>query len=143
MTTNIIQQKDYNTGIKNYQLFLPMDYEVIIPENDSVRLLSLIMEELDYTELYEAYSREGRNPVTEPKILAKVMVYAYMEFKYSTRKIESACRRDINFMWLLNGEAVPDHSTISRFRKDRLGLCIEGLFYQFIKKLFCVWQWQA
>jgi transposase len=93
------------------------------------------MEGLDYTELYKAYSREGRNPVTEPKILAKVMVYAYMEFTYSTRKIESACRRDINFMWLLNGEPIPDHSTISRFRKDRLGAAIEGLFYQFVQKL--------
>ena len=93
------------------------------------------MEELDYTELYKAYSREGRNPATEPKILAKVMVYAYMEFTYSTRKIESACRRDINFMWLLNGEPIPDHSTISRFRKNRLGMAIEGLFYQFVQKL--------
>jgi transposase len=93
------------------------------------------MEDMDYTELYEAYSLEGRNPVTEPKILAKVMIYAYMEFTYSTRKIESACRRDINFMWLLNGEPVPDHSTVSRFRKDRLGAAIEGLFYQFVQKL--------
>jgi transposase len=38
-------------------------------------------------------------------------------------------------MWLLNGEAVPDHSTISRFRKDRLGVAMEGLFYQFVQKL--------
>ena len=133
--TDILQQKNYSTAAKSYQLYLPFNYEVIIPEDDSVRLLSQIMEELDYTELYKAYSHEGRNPVTEPKILAKVMVYAYMEFTYSTRKIESACRRDINFMWLLNGEPVPDHSTISRFRKDRLGFAIEGLFYQFVRKL--------
>ena len=112
-----------------------MNYEVIIPENDSVRLLSLIMEEMDYTELNEAYSREGRKPTLEPKVFAKVMIYAYMEFTYSTRKIEGACRRDINFMWLLGGEPVPDHSTISRFRKERLGSAIEGLFYQFIRKL--------
>jgi transposase len=58
-----------------------------------------------------------------------------MEFIYSTRKIELACRRDINFMWLLSGEPIPDHSTISRFRKDRLGKVIEGLFYQFVRKL--------
>ena len=135
MKTNILQHKNYNTVARGYQLFLPLNYEVIIPENDSVRLLSLIMEELDYTELYKAYSREGRKPALEPKIFAKVMVYAYMEFTYSTRKIESACRRDINFMWLLGGESAPDHSTISRFRKHRLGAAIEGLFYQFIRKL--------
>ena len=135
MQTNILQQKNYSMGTRSLQLFLPMNYEVIIPENDSVRLLSLIMEEMDYTELNEAYSREGRKPTLEPKVFAKVMIYAYMEFTYSTRKIERACRRDINFMWLLGGEPVPDHSTISRFRKERLGSAIEGLFYQFIRKL--------
>ena len=135
MQKSNLQQKNYSAGTKNYQLSLPLNYEVIIPENDSVRLLSQIMEDLDYTELYEAYSQEGRKPATEPKTLTKVMIYAYMEFVYSTRKIELACRRDINFMWLLKGEPVPDHSTISRFRKDRLGAALEGLFYQFVQKL--------
>lgn len=39
---------------------------------------------------------------------------------YSSRKIETACRRDINFMWLLAGTPAPDHSTIARFRKNYL-----------------------
>ena len=38
-------------------------------------------------------------------------------------------------MWLLKGESVPDHSTINRFRKDRLGEVVQGLFYQFVMKL--------
>jgi len=134
MTINL-QQKNYNTGRTNYQIRLPFDYEVIIPEDDSVRLLSQLTEELNYSELYAAYSPDGRNPVTEPKILFKVMAYAYMEFRYSSRKIETACRRDINFMWLLDGESVPDHSTINRFRKERLGVAMEGLFYQLVRKL--------
>jgi transposase len=136
MTTINIQQKKYSTGNDNYQLTLPINYEVIIPEDDSVRLLSQITEELDYTELYAAYSPDGRNPVTEPRILFKIMAYAYMEFTYSSRKIESACRRDVNFMWLLAGEPVPDHTTINRFRKERLGDAMEGLFYQFVQKLY-------
>jgi len=131
-----LQQKNYNIGSKNYQLKLPMNYEDIIPENDSVRLLSQITEELDYTELYKAYSPDGRNPVTEPKVMFKVLAYAYMEYRYSSRKIETACRRDINFMWLLGGEPVPDHCTINRFRKERLGVAMEGLFYQFVQKLY-------
>jgi len=130
-----IQQKKYSTYQGNNQLVLPINYEVMIPEDDSVRLLSQIIEEMDLSELYKAYSMEGRPPATERKKLFKVMVYAYMDFTYSTRKIESACRRDINYMWLLAGEAVPDHSTISRFRKERLGEEMEGLFYQFVQKL--------
>jgi transposase len=38
-------------------------------------------------------------------------------------------------MWLLGGESAPDHTTINRFRKDRLGEIMESLFYQFVKIL--------
>jgi len=135
MKTINIQQKNYSAEQKIYQLVLPINYEVIIPEDDSVRLLSQITEELDYTKLYKAYSSEGRKPATDPKILFKIMVYGYMNWLYSSRKIERACRRDINFMWLLAGEPIPDHSTINRFRKERLGETMKELFIQFIKKL--------
>ena len=77
--------------------------DVLIPEDDSVRLLSLMMEELDYKKLYEAYSSNGRNLAVTPKILFKILIYAYMNDIWSSRKIELACKRDINFMWLLQG----------------------------------------
>src|SRR5690606_18002515 len=73
-----------------------------------------------YTKLYEAYSSKGRKPAVEPKTFFKILTYAYMNNIYSSRLIEQACRRDINFMWLLNGQAPPDHTTISRFRKHFL-----------------------
>jgi len=130
-----LQQKNYNTGRANYQLMLPIDYEVLIPEDDSVRLLSQIVEGMDLKELYKAYSSDGRNPATDPRTMFKIMVYAYMNEQYSSRKIAKACKRDINFMWLLAGEPAPSHSTINRFRKKRLGEIIESLFYQFVKKL--------
>ena len=48
--------------------------DVLIPEDDSVRLLSLMMEELDYKKLYEAYSQNGRNPAVPPKIIFKILI---------------------------------------------------------------------
>jgi len=57
----------------------------------------------------------------------KVLTYAYMNNIYSSRKIEAACKRDINFMWLLEGQSSPDHSTIARFRKDYLAKVIEDV----------------
>ncbi|MFT5875864.1 MAG: transposase [Clostridium sp.] len=42
-----------------------------------------------------------------------MLVYAYMNDIYSSRKIEKACKRDINFMWLLQGRKAPDHATIA------------------------------
>jgi len=93
------------------------------------------LEGLDYTKLYEAYSSKGRKPAVEPKTFFKILTYAYMNNIYSSRLIEQACRRDINFMWLLNGQAPPDHTTISRFRKHFLPQAIDHLFYQLVHVL--------
>lgn len=122
----------YNT---NQQLVLPIETEIMIPKNDSVRLLSTVLEGLDYSELYNAYSTNGRNPVISPKTLFMVLVYANLNDIQSSRNIEKACKRDINFMWLLQGEKAPSYSTISRFRTGRLKECCENLFYQFVVRL--------
>ncbi len=50
------------------------------------------------------------------KAMLKILTYAYFQNIYSSRKIETSCRRDINFMWLLAGQKAPDHGTIARFR---------------------------
>ena len=127
--------KNYAQISENYQLMLPIDLGVLIPEDDSVRLLSLMTEELDYTKLYEAYSPIGRNPVVPPKILFKILVYAYMNDIWTSRHIETACKRDINFKWLLQGHKAPDHNTISRFRTRRLKSISDDLFNQLIGQL--------
>jgi len=108
---------------------------MLIPEDDSVRLLSQILEGFNYEKLYKAYSSTGRKPAVEPRTLFKVLTYAYMNNIYTSRKIETACRRDINFMWLLHGQSSPDHSTIARFRKNYLGDAMEDLFFQMVKYL--------
>ena len=128
-------QDNCNREIVEYQLLLPINLGILIPSDDSVRLLSQIVEELDLTDLILAYSPNGRNPVVPPRIMFKILVYAYMNGIYSSRKIETCCRRDINFMWLLEGFNAPDHNTIARFRSGRLEACIENLFNQFILRL--------
>lgn len=128
--------KNYTALDGLYQLVLPVNYEVLIPEDDSVRLLSQLLEGLNYRKLYQAYSSTGRKPAVEPKILFKVLTYAYMNNIYSSRKIEGACKRDINFMWLLEGNNAPDHSTIARFRKEYLADAVDDLFYQMVQHLY-------
>ena len=133
---NFTLYKNYSQISENYQLKLPIDLDVLISEDDSVRLLSLMMEELDYKKLYEAYSPNGRNPAVSPKILFKILIYAYMNDIWSSRKIELACKRDVNFMWILEGFKAPDHNTIARFRTGRLEPILDDLFNQFIVKLY-------
>ena len=125
-------QVDYTTKTKNFQLFLPINYEVKIPADDSVRLLSNVLEEIDYTELYRAYSRKEKICAASPRNLFKILVYAYMNNIYSSRQIERACKRDINFMYLLEGANAPDHNTIARFRSTRLNGIVDSLFAQVV-----------
>ncbi len=132
-----VYKKNYTEFNDGYQLVLPLNLEGLIPEDDSVRLLSNILEERDYTKLYKAYSSTGRNPAVEPKTMFKIMTYAYSQNIYSTRKIETACRRDINFRWLLAGQPAPDHVTISRFRNHYLSDdVVDDLFYQQVRYLY-------
>jgi transposase len=112
-----------------------MDVTEIIPEKDSVRLLNAVLERIDYTKLYEAYSRQGRIEYS-PKSLFKIVIYGGMCHIYHSRDLERACRRDINFMYLLGSlENVPDHNTIARFRSERLPNAIDDLMGQLVALL--------
>lgn len=112
-----------------------MGIEIVIPQDDPVRMASAQLEELDYRKLYRAYSSQGRKSAADPMIIFEVMVYGYMNGIYSTRKLEQACRKRVDFMWLLQGEHVPDYSTFARFRTGRTKDAVEDLFYQFALKL--------
>ena len=125
---------DYTAYGSGYQLKLLMETEVYIPTDDPVRLLSAMCERIDYEELYAAYSEEGRKGYS-PRILFKIMAYAYMRKMYSTRVIENACLENVKFMYLLEDHPAPDHNTIGRFRKHRLGKAMEGLFGQLVEML--------
>lgn len=115
MQINKILQKDYTLAQDFYQLKLPLNIDYIIPDNDSVRLLSQFVEEMDISDLFRTYFRIRKNTAT-PRQMLKIMIYAYMNKIYSSRDIETACHRDINFMFLLENSPAPDHATIARFR---------------------------
>ncbi|MDU1005646.1 MAG: IS1182 family transposase [Clostridium butyricum] len=121
-----ILQKDYTINQKFYQLKLPLNIDYMIATNDSVRLLSQFIEEMDLADLYSTYSRIRENQVS-PRTLLKIMIYGYMNRLYSSRDIENACLRDINFMFLLEGASAPDHSTFARFRSLHFAPCAEKI----------------
>ena len=108
-------------------MVLPLDVETIIPEDESVRTLMRIAERIDYTKLSGVYERENPREAT-PRQMFLLVVLGYMEGKYSTRKIERACRTDTRFMWLLGGKRRPDYTRISRFLQRISGGILEDLF---------------
>ena len=80
---------------RTYQLVLPLSLEGLVSNDNSVRLLNHELEDLDYTKLYQAYSARGRNPAVDPKTMFKILTYTYSQNIYSSRKIETAYKRDV------------------------------------------------
>lgn len=106
-----------------------MNFEMQIPEDDSVRLLRYCIGGMDISSLERTYQRIDRNSASPRQMLA-ILVYAGMNRIFSSRQIETACRRDINFMYLLEGKPAPDYATIARFRSKHLAPCTKELFAQ-------------
>lgn len=122
MNKNKILQKDYTLSSLYYQIKLPLDLEILIPADDPVRLLSAFVEGMELSDLYKTYGKIKKNQAS-PRQLFKIIIYASMNRIYSSRDIETACHRDINFMYLLEGKPVPDHATIARFISLHFSKC--------------------
>lgn len=119
--------KHYN---QHQTTLLPYSFDDLIPQSHPVRVIDQIVESINIKPLEKAYSKEG-TPGYHPKMLLKVMLYAYMTNVYSSRKIEQAIKENINFMWLTAMSFV-DHNTINRFRSDKLKDCFKEIFKQVV-----------
>lgn len=135
MPLNKLLQKDYTLSSLYYQIKLPLDVEILIPADDPVRLLSAFVEGMELSDLYQTYGKIKKNQAT-PRQLLKIMVYASMNRIYSSRDIETACRRDINFMYLLEGKPAPDHATFARFLSLHFAQCSKKTFAEVSELLY-------
>ena len=122
--------KHYN---QRQTTLLPYSFDDFIFEKHPVRVVDQVVESINIQPLLKAYSKEG-NPAYHPKMLLKVMLYAYMTNIYSSRKIELAVRENINFMWL-TGMNIVDHNTINRFRSNKLKDSFKDIFRQVVLML--------
>jgi len=100
------------------QLYLPTDLGAEIPPNHVARVINDAVDRLSDAIFESAYPGGGR-PSYHPKMLTKVIIYAYMQQIYSSRQIAKALRENIPFMWLA-ARQTPDFRTINRFRSERM-----------------------
>jgi len=112
--------------------------EELIPSNHSVRIMDMVVEQLDFEEIYRSYSEEGQ-PGYHPKMLLKILLYGYSTGIRSSRKIAEKTKSDVFYMYL-SAMQRPDFRTISDFRlykreyiisyfKQVLELCKEAGLY--------------
>ena len=120
---------DYNMD----QLYLPIDLEVHIPENHVSRIVNKAVEQIDTKLLLDTYEGGGRPPY-HPKMMLKVIIYAYTQKIYSSRNIAKQLKENIYFMWISQSQT-PDFRTINRFRSEKLKKIIYHLFFSIVDLL--------
>ena len=100
----IKQKQHIKIQEKSQQLKFRMQTEIHIDKHHALCQASGQLEELDDTKLYFTYSGIRKSQI-EPRVLFKVLVYAYIKGVYSSRKIEE----------LFNvASAVPEHFLSSK-----------------------------
>jgi transposase len=120
----------FKSNFQNQAMLLPPDINEMIAPNHPVRVVNEVLEKVDISELLKQYKPGGTSSY-HPRMLLKVLVYAYINNIYSSRKIEEAIGQVIPFMWLA-GLSTPDHNTINRFRGQRLQKTLQPIFTQVV-----------
>ena len=90
-----------------------------VAANSPARFIEVFVDSLDMAalEIKRVKPAQTGRPPYAPQDLLKLYLYGYLNGIRSSRKLERECGRNIELFYLLN-RLVPDHNTISDFRKD-------------------------
>lgn len=94
--------------------------EELIEQDNEIRLIDLFVDSLSLSEygfVEPKQNEKGGRPAYHPSDLLKLYIYGYQNRIRSSRRLEKECIRNIEVKWLMRN-LVPDHNTISNFRKD-------------------------
>lgn len=119
--------KSYNP---NDNLLLPPSLGDFLPKNHAARVVSAIIDRLDISKIEAGYKGGGTSSYN-PRMLLKVIVYAYLNNVYSGRQMEKLLGENIAYMWL-SGMQIPDFRTINIFRSKRLVNKFDDIFTQIV-----------
>lgn len=120
----------FKTYSPNQISLLPPSLEELIAEHHPVRIVDQVLEQINIDPLLKKYKGGGSSSY-HPRMLLKVLVYAYLNNEYSSRRIEAGLKENIHYMWL-SGMSLPDHNTINRFRSERLKQVLKEIFSQVV-----------
>lgn len=111
-------------------MMLPPTLDELISKDHPVRVVNEVINSVNIEPLIRSYESTGTSSY-HPQMLLKIIVYGYVTNVYSSRKLETSCKENINFMWL-SAMNYPDHNTINRFRGVRLKDALRAIFEQVV-----------
>ncbi len=121
----------YKTYDYNQMVMVPVSLaNQLMPGTLESAIHYVIEERIDLSAFDARYRNDetGRKAY-DPKVLLKVVLFAYSRGILHSRRIERACKDNITFMALACGQA-PDHSTIAAFVSSMGSVELTGLFTQ-------------
>ena len=122
----------YREYMPEQSLLLPPSLRDWLPEGHLVHFISDVVDQLDLKAFYERYEGDGRRKQPfEPRMMVKVLLYAYASGTFSSRKIAKRIEEDVALRMLAGGN-FPSHRTISDFRKLNLE-AFRGVFVQVVR----------
>ena len=127
------QMPTFKPYYQNQIMAIPPTLDELVAKGHPARIVSDVINRINIQGLLDAYHIKGSSSY-HPQMLLKVLVFGYVTNIYSSRKLEIACRENINFMWL-SGMSYPDHNTINRFRGARLKNALRQIFEEVVKLL--------
>jgi transposase len=117
---------------RDQQYLMPPSLREWLPEGDLVWFILDAVEQMDLSGFYAAYREDGKGQTAyDPSMMVSLLLYTYCNGERSSRRIERLCERDIAYK-VITADQVPDHTTISRFRKQHEHE-IEGLFIEVLR----------
>jgi transposase len=103
---------------RNQAYLLPPSLTDWLPEDHLAWFVLDAVEQIDLSPFYNKYRTDGvGNSAFQPSMMAALLIYSYCTGERSSRKIEKHCQTDVAYK-VITANQSPDHSTISRFRKD-------------------------
>lgn len=105
---------------------LPPRLDDLLSGKHAVRFVASFVDALEareWAELgIELQGEERGAPAYHPRLLLSVWLYGFMTGVRSCRKLETACREQLPYLWL-TGLQTPDHNTLWRFyQENRQGM---------------------
>lgn len=101
---------------RGQQVLFPQRLDEVIGEDAPVRVFASLLEQADWSVWENSYAGIGQPPI-HPYYLAGTLLWGLLNKMQSSRVLERACRKDLDFIWLLEG-FTPDHTTLAKFRTE-------------------------
>ena len=111
---------------------LPPSVQELVPAGSPAHFIrDLVREELDLSAILDCYQEERGFPPFHPAMMTALLLFAYTQGVYSSRRIAKACEARLDFMAVTAAQK-PDFRTINKFRKRHLK-ALADLFGQVLR----------